>query len=162
MIFIQSWLYDASVWPKCTSFDSLAATKSGILSETRVSANRASFGVSSDKLGRNNDMKAIRFIFSVALLVCYAGSRSGYAQDSAFTYQGRLSGDASAADARYEMTFTLYDAATNGNVVGSQTVAPVAVTNGLFTATVDFGSSTFDGGARWLEISLTVFGSDMV
>src|SRR2546423_1276670 len=107
-------------------------------------------------------MKAIRFIFSVVLLVCYAGSRSAYAQDSAFTYQGRLSGDASAADARYEMTFTLYDAPTNGNVVGSQTVAPVAVTNGLFTATVDFGSSTFDGGARGLAICLTIFGSDMV
>ena len=80
-----------------------------------------------------------------------------------FTYQGRLNVGTNAANALYEMQFSLYDAATNGNLVGGPfEVAPVSVSNGLFTVTLDFGSVVFDGNARWLEVTLTLYGSDMV
>ena len=83
------------------------------------------------------------------------------AQSTAFTYQGRLNAGDSPANGIYEMYFTLYDAPTNGNVVGTPaTVAPLPVTNGLFGATLNFGASAFMGADRWIEIAVTVFGSD--
>jgi hypothetical protein len=82
-------------------------------------------------------------------------------QSAAFSYQGRLNAGGTPANGLYEMYFTLYDAVTNGNVVGTPvTLAPVPVTNGLFTATLDFGAAVFTGADRWLDIAVTVFGSD--
>jgi hypothetical protein len=83
------------------------------------------------------------------------------AQSTAFTYQGRLTAAGSSANGLYEMSFTLYDAVTNGHVIGTPvTVAPVAVSNGLFTVALGFGITAFTGPDRWLEIAVTVFGSD--
>jgi trimeric autotransporter adhesin len=88
-------------------------------------------------------------------------SFSALAQSSAFTYQGRLNHSGSPATGLYEITFALYDSATNGNAISTPiTLAPVPVTNGLFTATLDFGANTFTGASRWLELAVTVFGSD--
>ena len=107
-------------------------------------------------------MKPTRCIFSLALLITCNLAWSVFAQDSAFTYQGRLNTGATQANGEYEMTFDLYDAATNGNVVGSQSVAPVPVTNGLFMVSLDFGSNAFNGAPRWLEITVNLFGSDQI
>jgi hypothetical protein len=83
------------------------------------------------------------------------------AQGTSFTYQGRLVHGGDAANGLYEMSVVLYDAVINGSVVGTpQTLAPVPVSNGLFTATLDFGADAFTGAARWLEITVTPFGSD--
>lgn len=85
------------------------------------------------------------------------------AQSTAFTYQGRLHNAGTPADGLYEMQFTLYDALVDGHVVGTpQTAAPVAVNNGLFAVSLNFGPGAFMGADRWLEITVTVFGSDMV
>ena len=52
------------------------------------------------------------------------------------------------------MQFTLFDAATNGNTVaGPITNSPTVVSNGLFTAILDFGSAPFTGADLWLEIA---------
>ncbi len=73
---------------------------------------------------------------------------------SGFTYQGRLLNGGSPANGQYDLQFTLYDAATGGNRVGTTvSLTNQAVTNGLFTAGLDFGSSAFAGSARWLEIA---------
>ena len=49
------------------------------------------------------------------------------------------------------MSFALYNALANGNVVGTpQTVAPVPVSNGLLTATLDFGANAFLAPDPWL------------
>ena len=82
--------------------------------------------------------------------------------DSAFTYQGRLTDGATAANGNYDLKFSLYDASVGGSLVGtptSITLAPVLVTNGLFTVTLDFGGVTFSGDARWLEIAIRTNGS---
>ena len=85
------------------------------------------------------------------------------AQGTAFTYQGRLNAGGTPAHALYEMSFALYDAPTNGNGIGTPVnLAPVAVSNGLFTVTLDFGVASFTGADRWLEITVNLFGSDMV
>jgi trimeric autotransporter adhesin len=95
----------------------------------------------------------------LALVTLALGIHVQAAQNS-FTYQGRLSSGGSPASGQYEMNFTLYDAFTNGTAIGAQAVAPVPVTNGLFTVLLDFGSNAFNGDPRWLEIAVTVFGSD--
>jgi hypothetical protein len=82
------------------------------------------------------------------------------AQTAAFTYQGRLVDGGQSANGSYDMQFRLGDAATSGNyVAGPITNAPVLVSNGLFTVTLDFGASVFDGSARWLEIGVRTNGS---
>lgn len=81
------------------------------------------------------------------------------AQGTAFTYQGRLGDNGSAATGNYDFQFSIYDAATNGSLVGGPlTNRPVAVTNGIFTVTLDFGAGVFDGSARWLRLGVRTNG----
>lgn len=90
-------------------------------------------------------------------LVAYAGN--ALAQGTAFTYQGRLNDGANPANGNYDFRFYLRDALTAGNAVGTtNTIAPVAASNGLFTVTLDFGAN-FPGAARWLEIGVRTNGS---
>ena len=84
----------------------------------------------------------------------------GLAQGTAFTYQGRLLDGSQAAQGTYDFQFRLVDAATNGNGVGpALSFASLLVSNGLFETTLDFGAGSFDGSARWLEISVRTNGS---
>ncbi|MEA3377244.1 MAG: hypothetical protein U9R72_13725 [Chloroflexota bacterium] len=74
---------------------------------------------------------------------------------TAFTYQGQLTDDGSPANGEYDFEFTLYDAATGTGLVGSPvTLGDKAVTDGLFTVRLDFGSGAFNGDARWLGIGV--------
>ena len=58
------------------------------------------------------------------------------------------------------MQFGLYGVASAGSpVVTLLTNAPVAVSNGLFTTTLDFGAGAFDGSPLWLEIGVRTNGS---
>ncbi len=81
------------------------------------------------------------------------------AQGTAFTYQGKLVSDAGAASGVYDFTFAVWNAGSAGAQQGS-TVATngVAVTNGYFLVTLDFGN-VFPGTARWLEIAVRTNGS---
>ena len=82
------------------------------------------------------------------------------AQSTAFTYQGRLNDASGAATGLYDFRFTIYDAVTNGAAVGGPlTNAVTAVSNGLFTVTLDFGAGLFTGANRWLEISVRTNGN---
>lgn len=84
-----------------------------------------------------------------------------HAQPSAFTYQGNLNASGVPATGVYDMRFVLYDAASGGNQVPGTPVPAglVAVSNGQFTATLDFGAAAFNGAARWLEIGVRTNGS---
>ena len=83
------------------------------------------------------------------------------AQGTAFTYQGHLDKRwGGTANGSYDLTFTVYDSRDSGAVVaGPLTSSAVAVTNGLFTVTVDFGDGVFNGDPRWLEIGVRTNGS---
>jgi hypothetical protein len=81
------------------------------------------------------------------------------AQGTAFVYQGRLNDGNSPANGSYDFQFLLYDNSTNGNQQGSVwTNAATAVSNGLFTTTIDFGAGVFTGASLWLEISVRTNG----
>ncbi len=79
------------------------------------------------------------------------------AQTTAFTYQGQLNSSNAPATGAYDFRFQIYNA-NNSVVAGPLTNAPVGVTNGLFTVTLDFGAN-FDGSTRSLEIGVRGYGS---
>ncbi|MCX8091112.1 MAG: hypothetical protein N3I86_09315 [Verrucomicrobiae bacterium] len=82
-----------------------------------------------------------------------------HAQGTAFTYQGRLDSGGSPAAGIYDVRFAIYDAASGGNQWGpALTNSATAVSNGLFTVTLDFGAGVFTGTARWLEIAVRTNG----
>jgi hypothetical protein len=69
-----------------------------------------------------------------------------------FTHQGRLADGGRPANGIYDFRFTLYDAASGGATTGTPSMVTtngVAVSNGVFTVSLDFGSA-FHGAARWL------------
>jgi hypothetical protein len=83
-----------------------------------------------------------------------------HAQGTAFTYQGRLNAGGTPASGDYDLSFAVYDADSAGNLVaGPITNSPVAVSNGLFTVTLEFGAGVFTGDPRWLEIAVATAGS---
>jgi hypothetical protein len=84
---------------------------------------------------------------------------SAPAQDTAFTYHGRLAEGNGAANGNYDFQFRLYAVPIGGLPLG----VPVsrnnaAVSNGLFTVSVDFGAGAFSGADRWLEIAVRTNG----
>jgi hypothetical protein len=72
-----------------------------------------------------------------------------------FLYEGALTDAGGPAQGEYDIRFRLYDAAEAGNQSGPEvTLAPVAVADGRFTVTLDFGPGAFDGNPRWLELAV--------
>ncbi|MCC6819436.1 MAG: tail fiber domain-containing protein, partial [Verrucomicrobia subdivision 3 bacterium] len=97
-------------------------------------------------------MKA-KLTFILGLLTS-AFCLSTHAQGTTFTYQGRLTENGAVVNGANDLTFTLYDGVNGGAPVGaSNVVNDLAVTNGIFTVTLDFGAA-FDGSARWLQIAV--------
>lgn len=98
-------------------------------------------------------------LHSLLALTWIAGIGHAAAQGTAFTYQGRLNDGTVQPSGNYDLTFTLYDASTAGNVIaGPLTNSAVAVSNGLFTTMVDFGSGVFTGQPYWLQIGVITNG----
>ena len=78
----------------------------------------------------------------------------------AFTYQGSLKDSGVNADGPYDFRFTLYDAASGGTAVSATVeVNDLAVSGGLFTTELDFGSAPFTGAQVWLQVEVRQGGS---
>lgn len=74
---------------------------------------------------------------------------------SEFTYQGQLRAGGTLVNDTADFEFTLWDADTAGNLIGSVVTADnVDVVDGVFTVDLDFGFMAFDGDARWLEVDV--------
>jgi hypothetical protein len=72
-----------------------------------------------------------------------------------FTYQGQLKSAGEPVSDACEMAFRLYDAAApGGGQVGPPITRTVVISQGLFTEQLDFGAGVFEGGARWLGITV--------
>ena len=86
---------------------------------------------------------------------------TAFAQGTAFTYQGQLQNNGSPANGTYNLQFSLYTNVVGGTAVaGPFSTNDVVVANGLFTATVDFGSSVWNGATNWLEIGVEANGGN--
>ncbi len=80
---------------------------------------------------------------------------SASAQGTAFTYQGQLNSAGSPANGSYDFQFILFNDAQSGLPVGPiLTSSAVPVSNGLFSATLDFGPGVFTGTSLWLDLSV--------
>src|SRR5436190_1541699 len=95
------------------------------------------------------------FVLGAFSVVALAGFLS--AQTTSFTYQGRLSAGGSPATGSYDFRFTLWDALSGGTQQPATPVTitktAVAVTNGGFSVSLDFGGDVaFPGADRFLEI----------
>jgi hypothetical protein len=78
---------------------------------------------------------------------------------TAFTYQGQLKKAGSPISGTCDFQFTLYDDASGGTALGTQTRTGVSVSNGYFTISdLDFGADAFRGDARWLQIAVRCTG----
>ncbi len=90
---------------------------------------------------------------------CCSSAARPRRQTTAFTYQGKLTDGVGPANAAYDFQFKLFDALAAGAQVGG-TLSPtnVAVSNGIFTVTLDFGAPVFPGANRFLDISVRLAG----
>src|SRR6266404_3252561 len=105
-------------------------------------------------------MKLKLIVVSSGLLVLANVCLTAAPLGSAFTYQGRLADNGAAANGRYDFRFAVFDAANGGNVVSLVLTNPgVAVSNGLFTVTLDFLNYYLAESANWLEISARTNGA---
>lgn len=115
-----------------------------------------------------------RLVASVAVLICTAliaaspapvdaqeqvqAASSNNAQaaiGTAFTYQGRLNDNSNPANGPFDFQFVLFDAVSGGSQVSiALTKEDVAVSDGFFTVSLDFGSNVFTGDARFLDIGV--------
>lgn len=89
-----------------------------------------------------------------ALLSAAAPSARAQALGTSFTYQGSLAADGSSLTGNVDLRFSLWSAASGPGQVGTtQQVLNVPVSQGQFTATIDFGS-VFQGQQRWLQVEV--------
>ena len=91
---------------------------------------------------------------AVAVLTITSPLNAQTPAGTAFTYQGQLKSSGVPVNDTCEFEFSLWDAETDGSLIGSNGVTGVEVVDGLFTVKIDFGAGAFDGDARWLEIAV--------
>ena len=105
-------------------------------------------------------MNAATWRFSMALGVLLL-STTVYAQSASFTYQGQLRQSGEPFTGMADLEFRLYDQFTGGSQIGStQSVSEWPVEDGLFQVELNFGATAFDGGDRFLEV--TVDGAPLI
>jgi hypothetical protein len=97
---------------------------------------------------------------ALALLALATFSSTVFAQGTAFTYQGRLNNSGNSANGNYNLTFTLFATNSTGVAIAGPVTNSAAVSNGLFTTTIDFGAGIFTGSTNlWLEIGVRTNGA---
>ena len=90
---------------------------------------------------------------SLVVILFLAFSSVALAQTSEFTYQGKLNESSVAANGTYDLSFKLYDG--SGTLIGSAVLRnDIQITDGFFAVSLDFGSGSFDGTNRFLEIAV--------
>ena len=103
--------------------------------------------------------KTMRYLM-VSFLGLWSATLTGAPLGTGFNYQGRLAAANQLASGRYDFAFRLLDATNSGNQYGPiLTNVGVLLTNGLFSANLDFGAGIFSGQALWLEVSVRTNGT---
>jgi len=114
-----------------------------------------------DKLSLNMKVRIHKLIVALAIASALhlTPSSTAFAQGTAFIYQGQLQNNGSPANGSYDLAFSLFNAASNGvAVAGPLTNSATVVSNGLFSATLDFGPGVFTGLKLWLQVGVRTNG----
>jgi len=94
------------------------------------------------------------FLFNLTFI-----SANGFAQTTAFSYQGQLNDGGHPASGIYDFTFTLYPSSNAvSSTAGPVTNLAVFTTNGLFYTSVDFGAGVFAANSNYLGIAVRTNG----
>ncbi|MCH8146881.1 MAG: hypothetical protein IH987_02675 [Planctomycetes bacterium] len=103
---------------------------------------------------RKNSVVSVAAVLATGLLCPWAT----LAQDTIFTYQGELKEGGDTAIGSFDMSFSLWNASTDGVQIGSTIDKPgIVVTDGRFSVQLDMGANAFDNRSRWLEITVGGF-----
>ncbi len=95
----------------------------------------------------------------LVILLVFMNAPAVLAQETAISYQGRLSRAGLPASGFYDFQFSLYDSAGGGTKAGEvQTQNGLQVSGGEFRAVMDFGAPAFDGFERWLQVAVRTNG----
>ncbi len=104
-------------------------------------------------------MKLKSLLIVLASVVGFVVNTNAAALGTAFTYQGRLSDGGNPAHGTYDFRFRLASDPLGNNYVGSAVLSNgVPVSDGLFTASLDFGAGSFNGSNYWLEVDVRTNG----
>src|SRR5437764_3060225 len=107
------------------------------------------------RVGRSRRLTVATFC-----LMTIVSATTVFAQSSSFSYQGRLADSGLPASGSYDFQFKLFDAVTAGAPQGATVaLSNVPVSGGIFTVTLDFGSGSFPGADRFLEIGVKSVGA---
>lgn len=107
--------------------------------------------------------KSLRWVAAVAVLLATLApsADAGDPVGTAFTFQGQLRQAGSGVSELCDFEFRLFDALTGGTQLGPTLMfdgvgggSAVNVVSGLLTVRLDFGVGIFDGGARYLDVSV--------
>lgn len=99
-------------------------------------------------------LRHIVLLIGVLATLLSTGSVLGQGFGSAFTYQGYLSSSGGSVNGSCDFQFGLFTSVSGVGQIGSTvTTSNVTVSNGAFSALLDFGS-VYDGGPRYLEIAV--------
>jgi len=94
----------------------------------------------------------------IALVFILASVTSAFTQTTEFTYQGSLVDNSAPANAGFDFELRLFSVEAGGAPIATIQRPGVLVTNGIFSASLDFGAN-FPGAARFLEIAVKPPGS---
>jgi hypothetical protein len=106
-------------------------------------------------------MKSNTIVCLVVFAAVYAGRLLALPMGTAFTYQGVGTDNGRPATGLYDVECALFDAPLDGIQIGPTQDFPGSYTdsNGVFTVVLNFGSTAFNGQARWLEWRVRTNGS---
>jgi trimeric autotransporter adhesin len=100
------------------------------------------------------------FMLCVMTVIALCAAQTVLAQTTVSAYQGKLDFGGVPANGDYDFQFKLFDAATNGTQQGATLEQlNITVTNGAYTANLDFGAAVFTGADRFLEVNYRLTGS---
>ena len=99
-------------------------------------------------------------LFLAALFVLNFQPEIVHAQGTAISYHGRLTSNGVPVSGTYNLTFSLFNAASGGSAVAGPLVTNgVVVNNGLFYVTIDFGAGVWSRWTNWLQIGVETNGA---
>ncbi len=110
------------------------------------------------EIGSVSPQRAARCMRLALFATIFCNPPAAHAQGTAFTYQGRLNDGGLPANGLYDIRAGLYTTNSGGTVfAGPITNSAVAISNGLFTISLDYGN-VLDGTTYWLQVAVRTNG----